>query len=289
MKFTKMHGAGNDFVLVETQDTQRDWPAVAVDVCDRHFGIGADGLLLLIPSTRADFQMRIFNTDGSEADACGNGLRCAVKYFVDRSPSLRGKRGISVETRTGIRSAVISKEAGKIVKVKVGMGEPRFEANDIPVVLNHSEVKIESMIASPVTIDGEELELSLVSMGNPHAVHFMRDPVANFPLSAAGPKVENHRVFPQRVNFEVARSLSRKQIEARVWERGVGETLACGSGACAIAVAARLYGYIDDTVSVKLPGGVLEVEWDGAREVFLSGPAQTVFCGEWPDEELGKR
>ena len=284
MRFTKMQGTGNDFVLVESKDTRRDWSKLAVAMCDRHYGIGADGLLLLLPSAKADFQMRIFNTDGSEADACGNGLRCIVKYFVDRGLAKPEKQEISVETRTGTRKALVSKKVGKVVKVRVGMGEPRFGAKDIPVVIGHGEDTVKSMITSSITLDGEELRLSFISMGNPHAVYFTQEPVADFRLSSLGPKVEHHKIFPDRVNFEVACILDRKQIEARVWERGVGETLACGSGACAITVAAWLHGYIDDKVAIKLPGGVLEVEWGGAGEVFLSGPAVTVFSGEWPEQ-----
>ena len=168
------------------------------------------------------------------------------------------------------------------------MGEPKFKASDIPVVIEPGKklVDIKSMLGYPVTVEGIELLLNLVSMGNPHAVYFWQRPVADFPLSRLGPKVEHLSIFPDRVNFEVARVVNRKQIEARVWERGVGETLACGSGACAITVAAQLYGYTGDKVAIKLPGGVLEVTWDGAGEVFLSGPAKIIFNGEWPDETV---
>ncbi|MFC2022176.1 diaminopimelate epimerase [Chloroflexota bacterium] len=288
MKFTKMQGAGNDFVLVETNEMQCDWSQVAIAVCDRHYGIGADGLLLLLPSDIADFQMRTFNVDGSESDACGNGLRCLVKYFVDRRLTNSGAQEVSVETVAGVRRAEICQVAGKVTKIQTGMGAPKFGGKDIPVVIGEDEGKvidITSMITYSITIDGMELQLSLVSMGNPHAVYFCQRPVSGFPLSQLGPKVEQHKIFPKGVNFEVARVLDQQQIEARVWERGVGETLACGSGACAITVAGRLHGYSDDKVDIKLPGGILEVEWDGVGEVFLSGPAETVFTGEWPDED----
>ncbi len=289
MKFTKAHGAGNDFILIETNDMQRDWSQAAVAICDRHYGIGADGLLLMIPSDVADFRMRIFNADGSEAGACGNGLRCLVKYFVDSGLANPGARGISVETLAGVRRAKIYKVASKVTKIQTGMGEPEFGDKDIPVVIRQGErnvVDINSMITHSITLDGRELSLSLVSMGNLHAVYFCQVQVSDFPLSQLGPKVEQHKIFPKRVNFEVAQVLGRQQIEARVWETGVGETLACGSGACAITVVARLFGYIDNKVGIKLPGGVLEVEWDGIGEVFLSGPAETVFTGEWPDGNL---
>jgi len=286
MNFIKMQGAGNDFVIVETNDLLRDWSAVAVAMCDRHFGVGADGLLLLLPSDVADFRMRIFNVDGSEAEACGNGLRCLVKYFVDNGSAGSGDKEISVETVAGIRRAKVEKVWGKVTKVQTGMGAPKLKAEDIPVSVEPGQgniVDIKSMICYSINISGWELPLNLVSLGNQHAVYFYQQPVSDFPLAQLGPLVGRHRIFPNSINFEVARIVNRKQIEARVWEKGVGETLACGSGACAIVVAAQLYGYIDNKVEVKLPGGVLGVEWDGAGEVLLSGPAEIVFTGEWPN------
>ena len=285
-----MQGAGNDFVLVETSDIQRDWSRVAIVMCNRHYGIGADGLLLLLPSGVADFRMRIFNPDGSESSTCGNGLRCLVKHFVDTNTANSGvnkiSKDITVETIAGIRRARISKTTGKVTKIQTGMGEPRVGNSDNRVLIEEKEgsiVGIKNLMNCTITIGNRELYLSLVSMGNPHVVYFHQGQVSDFPLSRLGPKVERHKAFPARTNFEVARVINREQIEARVWERGVGETLACGSGACAIAVAARLLGYIDSKVDVKLPGGILGVEWDGEGEVFLSGPAEIVFTGEWPD------
>ncbi len=292
MKFTKVQGAGNDFVLVETDDMRRDWTQVAIDVCDRHFGIGADGLLLLAPSEVADFRMRIFNADGSEANACGNGLRCMVNYFAEKYLADSGTWEVTVEKMAGLRRAEVHKVAGRVSKVKTGMGEPAFGTKDIPVLLDEvqgGKVDIKSIITYPLTVGGRELELNLVSMGNHHAVYFSPEPVSDFPLAQLGPKVERHKGFPQAVNFEVVRLIDRRQIEARVWEIGVGETLACGSGACAITAAARLHGYVDNMVDIILPGGVLEVEWDGAGEVFLSGPAENVFSGEWPDKTTGTK
>jgi diaminopimelate epimerase len=289
MNFTKMHGAGNDFILIETGDAQRDWSRTAIAMCDRHYGIGADGLLLLLPSRVADFRMRVFNADGSEADACGNGLRCMIKHYIDNRKADSINREISVETMAGVRKARLSKSMGKPTEIQTDMGEPKFGEKDIPVALGQGRgntVNIKSMIACSITVEGKELQLNLVSMGNPHAVYFCQEPVTDFPLSQLGPKIEVYEIFPRGVNFEVARVLNRQQIEARVWERGVGETLACGSGACAITVAAQLHGYIDEKVDIKLPGGILEVEWDGAGDVFLSGPAETVFTGEWPDGGL---
>jgi len=284
MNFTKAQGAGNDFILVEADETQRDWPKLAIAICDRHFGVGADGLLLVSPSEVADFKMRVFDPDGSEARACGNGLRCLAKYAREKGLIRAKTRQMLVETISGTRKIELQGTGN----FKVGMGEPRFGASDVPVVIEPGRnlVDIKSMLCYPIKVDDADLWLNLVSMGNPHAVYFWQRPVADFPLSHLGPKVEHLSIFPDRVNFEVARVISRKLIEARVWERGVGETLACGSGACAITVAAQLYGYIDNKVDIKLQGGILGVEWDGAGEVFLSGPAEIVFNGEWPDENV---
>ena len=290
MKFTKVQGAGNDFILVETSNESQDWSQTAITTCDRHFGIGADGLLLLMPSTVADFRMRIFNPDGSEAEACGNGLRCLIKYVVNRGMVNTGIQEISVETMSGVRKAKLHKAGGEVVRIQISMGAPKFGTGDIPIMIEPGKGKsldIKSMLGYPVTVEDRELLLNLISMGNPHAVHFGQQPVSDFPLSQLGPKVQQLSIFPNGVNFEVARVMSRQLIEVRVWEKGVGETLACGSGACAVTVAAQLYGYIDNRVSIKLPGGMLDVEWDGVGvgvgEVLLTGPAEIVFTGEWPD------
>ena len=286
MNFTKVQAAGNDFILVDAGSVQRNWSKMAIAMCDRHFGIGADGLLLALPSVVADFQMRIFNPDGSEAEVCGNGLRCLAKYVVDKGLTNITVQEISVETMSGIRIIKLDYEGSEITKIQVGMGKPEFGAKDIPVVIEQGSsdlLDIKPILDYRIIVDGEELLLSFVSMGNPHAVYFGQYPVSNFPLSQLGPKIEQHKMFPHRVNFEVARIISRQSIEARVWERGVGETLACGTGACAVAVTAQLHGYVDNKVAVKLPGGILEVEWDGTREVFLSGPAKVVFTGDWAE------
>ena len=286
MDFTKMQGAGNDFIIVEAGDIDQNWPQMALAMCDRHFGIGADGLLLLLPSDKADFRMRIFNPDGSEAEACGNGLRCLAKYALDNKIANPRAHQILIETAAGIRMVKIGKAEGKVTKIQVSMGAPKFSAKDIPAAIKPikgNSVDIKPILDYPVTIEGKELLLDFVSMGNPHAVYFGQYPVSNFPLSRLGPRVEQHKIFPNRVNFEVACIINRQQIEARVWERGAGETLACGTGACAIAVAARLHGYIDNKVDIKLPGGILNIEWDGTGEVFLSGPAEVVFTGKWSE------
>jgi len=283
MNFTKMQGAGNDFVLVETSEINPDWAQMAVAMCDRHFGIGADGLLALLPSKLADFQMRMFNPDGSEAEACGNGLRCLVKYVIEMGLAKSEAQEISVETIAGIRKAKIYRAEDKPVKIQVSMGEPKFGATDIPVVIepeagNLVDIK---MLSCQLSVGDRKLLLHFISMGNPHAIYFGQDPVADFPLPQLGLAVEQHKMFPNRVNFEVAHIINRQQIEARIWERGAGETLACGSGACAVAVAAQILGYVDNKVAIKLSGGTLEVEWNKGEEVLLSGPAEIVFTGEW--------
>ncbi len=284
MNFTKLQGAGNDFILVETSDMHHDWSQMAVAMCDRHLGVGADGLLLLRPSDIADFRMSIFNADGSESNACGNGLRCLARYVLEKGLISAGTHQMLAETISGMRKIELHKIGGEVANIQVGMGAPKLEAKDIPVVLEQAEgeiVDIKSMLGYSITVEDRELLLNLVSIGNPHAVYFWHHPVSDFLLSQLGPKVEQLAIFPNGVNFEVARVISRQQIEARVWEKGVGETLACGSGACAITVAAQLYGYIDNKVNIKLPGGILSVEWDGVGEVLLSGPAEIVFTGEW--------
>ncbi|MFC1956073.1 diaminopimelate epimerase [Chloroflexota bacterium] len=284
MNFTKMQGAGNDFIMIETSDVQRDWPAVAIAMCERHYGVGADSLILILPSDKADFKMRTFDADGSEAETCGNGIRCLAKYFFEEGRISENTERIKVEIVAGVRELKLHKQYGKVVSIQAAMGSPTFGAEGIPAKIGSKIVDIMAMMNYSVNVSGIDLQLNLVSMGNPHAVYFSPDPVAEFPLSQLGPKVENLNIFPNRTNFEVARILSREQIEVRTWERGVGETLACGSGSCAVTVAARLYSYIDNKVEIKLLGGTLGVEWDGVGEVLMSGPAEKVFIGEWPEE-----
>ncbi len=286
ISFTKMHGAGNDFIMVETGDARRDWSSLAIKMCDRHFGIGADSLILILPSDKADFQMRTFDADGTEAETCGNGLRCLAKYAFEKGQISPGADRIFVETVAGVSEIRLSRSGDRLIGIQASMGRPEFSAANIPVTVESGKagiVDIKSMLGYPAGIDGKDLLLNLVSMGNPHAVYFTSQSVSDFPLSHLGPKIEHLAIFPNRTNFEVARVLSRGQIEVRVWERGVGETLACGSGACAVAVAARLYDYIDNEVDIKLSGGTLPVAWDGNGEVWMSGPAEKAFTGEWPE------
>jgi len=273
MNFTKLQATGNDFVLIDAAGLEQDWAGLAGAMCHRHFGIGADGLLLLLQSEVADFRMRMFNPDGSEAEVCGNGLRCLARYVIDRRLASADKE-LTIETVAGIRK--VRSHAGSWFQVD--MGVPRFRPEEIPVSI---EVDIIPILDYPINVEGRELLLNFVSLGNPHGVCFVEDSVADFSLSELGPLVEHHELFPQRLNFEVASVLSRREIRARVWERGAGETLSCGSGVCAVAVAAQLHGYVDSQVDVILPGGTLSVEWDGRGEVYLSGGAELVFTGEW--------
>jgi diaminopimelate epimerase len=288
MKFSKLQATGNDFILVDAvaERIRVDWGRLARAMCDRHFGIGADGLILVRNSTIADLKMRLFNSDGSEAEVSGNGLRCFAKYAIEKGladkMSLRAGQSnyylLAIETLSGVRKVKAHMLGNKIERAEVNMGLPRFQPEQIPVKV---EVDIIPILDYPLAINRKKLTLAFVSMGNPHAVSFLSRPVADFPLAEIGPKVESHPMFPQKTNFEVARVLSRRKIEARVWERGVGETLACGSGACAIAAAAQLSDYVDKQVDIMLDGGTLTVSWDRAGEVLLTGPVEEVFNGEW--------
>jgi diaminopimelate epimerase len=276
-----MHGAGNDFVLIETEDDDRDWPGLARAICHRHYGIGADGILLLMPSDTAHFRMRIFNADGSESDICGNGLRCMVRYFLDSKPEAVTEKEIVVETRAGIRKTRLVQSRNGQTEIQASMGKPLFGAGDIPVREGKSRLGRYNIHYCSIPVFGRELTVHLVSMGNPHAVCFLDSPVGEFPLSETGPEITENEFFPNGINFEVVNFIDTGRLKARVWERGVGETLACGSGACAIAAIARCRGLTEDNVSITLPGGTLLCEWDGLGEILLSGPAETVFTGEW--------
>jgi diaminopimelate epimerase len=277
MNFIKLQATGNDFVLIDGRSMkQLDWSALAKAMCHRHYGVGADGILLILPSKKADFYMRMFNPDGSEAEACGNGLRCAARYAKDNG--LAKGLEIKIETSVGMKTAQIEDSKS----IQVAMGKPELKPSSIPVIVNRKGIPEASLVIDyPLTIGKMKLKITCVSMGNPHAVCFLKQPVADFPLAEVGPKVEHHPMFPNRVNFEIVNVISRKKLKARVWERGVEETLSCGTGACAIAVASRLKKLTDNPVYIMLPGGTLTIDWDGKREVFLSGPAEVVFEGKW--------
>jgi diaminopimelate epimerase len=282
MKFTKMHGAGNDYVYVDARSEDRDWPELSRQMSDRHFGVGGDGLILIKDSDVADLKMTMFNADGSEAEMCGNGIRCFVKYAVDRGIVSDSAASVSVETLAGIRQIAPIAKDGRVVAARVSMGVPILAPADVPVKLDSpGEYGPGPVMEYPFLMDGHDLPFTFVSMGNPHAVTFINTPVAEFPLLTVGPKVEHHSIFPNRVNFEIVNIDSRDHLTARVWERGSGETLACGTGACGIAVASILGGHTGNTIDITLPGGTLKVDWDGEGEVYLEGPAQEVFSGEW--------
>lgn len=273
MKFTKMHGLGNDYVYVNCFEEKIDNPpAVARFVSDRHFGIGSDGLIMINPSKTADFEMEMYNADGSRGEMCGNGIRCVAKYVYDYG--LTDKTQISVETLGGIKYLDLTVEDGKVSLVKVDMGKPELEADLIPIISEREQV-----IDEPIEVDGKEYHMTGVSMGNPHAVIYVDD-VKGLDLEKIGPKFENHERFPKRINTEFVHCIDRQTVEMRVWERGSGETLACGTGACAVAVSSILNNLTDTQVTVKLLGGDLQIEWDREKDrVFMTGPATIVFDG----------
>ncbi|MBM3140038.1 MAG: diaminopimelate epimerase [Chloroflexi bacterium] len=283
LPFWKMHGTGNDFVLIESdRSDDPGWPELARAVCDRHFGVGADGLIFVLPSRWGDRRMRIFNADGSEAEMCGNGIRCFVKYCLDRGLVEAPDGVMHVETIPGVLEARATfAPDGTVASVRVSMGAPSLAPASVGVSIEAPP----PVTDLPVTVhDGREdhtIPVALVSMGNPHAVTFIDGSPREYPLHDLGPLVEHHELFANRTNFEVVRVRDRSHVEMRVWERGVGETLACGSGACAVVVAARTLGRVDDAVEVTLPGGTLQIEWDGTGEVALSGSAARVFVSEW--------
>ena len=274
MRFTKMQGIGNDYVYVNClEETVNDPASLARLVSDRHFGIGSDGLILIRPSVQADFFMEMFNADGTRSEMCGNGIRCVGKYVFDHG--LTDKTEIAVNTLAGVKRLTLHVEDGQVATVMVDMGEPMLEAAAIPVVADASPV-----VAAPIEVAGQRFEMTCVSMGNPHAVVFV-DNTADFPLEEVGRPFEFHEAFPKRVNAEFVEVLGRDEVNMRVWERGTGETLACGTGACATVVACILNGLADEEVTVHLLGGDLRIRWDRAtNRVNMTGPATTVFEGE---------
>ncbi len=277
MKFTKMQGIGNDYVYVNCFQEKVENPGeLAVRVSDRHFGIGSDGLILIKPSEEADFRMEMYNADGSEGAMCGNGIRCVAKYVYDYG--LTDQTSLSVETKSGIKYLDLTIEDGKVCQVRVNMGAPELEPRKIPVVSDKERV-----IDQPIEVQGRIYHMTCVSMGNPHAVVYLDD-VKNLKIEEIGPEFESHSCFPDRVNTEFVRVVDEHTVEMRVWERGSGETLACGTGACAVAVASILNGYVNGEVTVKLLGGDLKIFWDEKENlVYMTGPATVVFDGEIPE------
>ncbi len=277
MKFTKMQGLGNDYVYVNGfQEKLKNPSEMAVKVSRKHYGVGSDGLILINPSREADFEMEMYNADGSRGEMCGNGIRCVGKYVYDYG--LTDKTEISVETLGGIKHLELTVEDGKVSLVKVDMGSPILKPELIPV-----KAAGEQAVDEPILTDGREYHMTCVSMGNPHAVVFIDD-VDGMDIEAIGPKFENHERFPNRVNTEFVKVLDRHTAQMRVWERGSGETLACGTGACAVAVACILGGYTEDEVTVRLLGGDLLIQWDRKEnKIYMTGPAEVVFDGEWKE------
>lgn len=275
LKFTKMHGAGNDYIYINCfEETVKNPEKLAIKVSDRHFGIGSDGLILISPSNKADFKMNIYNADGSEGMMCGNGIRCVSKYVYDNG--MTDKDEISVETRSGIKLIKMNVENGKVVSARVNMGEPILEAEKIPTRFDGKNV-----IRKKLTIDEKEYEVTCVSMGNPHCIVYVDD-VKDIDLEKIGPKFENNEMFPERINTEFVHVVSDTELDMRVWERGSGETLACGTGSCAVTVASVLCGYCKRNTEIKinLLGGTLTDIWTDGGDVYMTGPAATVCTGE---------
>jgi len=267
IKFTKMQATGNDFILINCLEKKLVNPSrFAERFCRRRFGIGADQLLILLPSKKADYRLRIFNADGSEAEICGNGLLCLARYLWLNK--LSKKRDLEIEILSGV-----ARLRGQKNKVIADMGEPRLEGNQIPV---HPEGKI---ISQPLRVGGKEFRITCVNLGNPHCIIFV-DSVEDFPVEKYGPLIENHSVFPNRINVEFIKVITRRQMKLRVWERGSGETLGCGSGASAAVVAGVLNNKTGRKVKLTLPGGLLEVEWGKDNHLYLSGDPKEVFTGE---------
>ena len=275
LKFTKMHGLGNDYVYMDAINQNiENRIELAKFVSDRHFGIGSDGLILICPSKIADFKMQMFNSDGSEAEMCGNGIRCVGKFVYDNG--LTDKTTISIETLAGIKILEMKEENGKIKLAKVDMGEPILDPERIPVITQENPVK--NLI---LKAEDREFKFSCVSMGNPHAVTFIKEDVNNFDICKYGRILEIDKAFPNKANIEFVNIIDDKNLKMRVWERGAGETLACGTGACAVAVSAMLNNYTQRKVTVKLLGGDLEIEWNNENNhVYMTGPATTVFEGQ---------
>lgn len=274
IKFTKMHGLGNDYVYMDAINQKiENREELAKRVSDRHFGIGSDGLILICESKIADFRMQMFNSDGTEAEMCGNGIRCVGKFVYDKG--LTNKETVTIETLAGIKTLQLNVENGKVKTVKVDMGEPILEPEKIPVKSKENPVK-----NLELEVEDKKLKFTCVSMGNPHAITFIREDVKTFDISKYGKKVEVDKVFPKRTNVEFINIEDKNNTKMRVWERGAGETLACGTGACASVVASHINGLTDRIVNVELLGGTLNIEWNKENNhIYMTGPAETVFEG----------
>ncbi len=275
IKFTKMHGTGNDYIFIDARKKNVNNPAqLAMEMSDRHFGVGSDGLILILKSRSADFKMRIFNADGTEAEMCGNGIRCLGKYIFDHG--ITKKTAITIETLAGIKKLNVNIKNKKVYTVRVNMGEPVLQREKIPM-----SGKSEMAINETLALNGVKFKITALSMGNPHVVVYVED-VESFPVEKYGPMIENHPLFPNRTNVEFVEIVSKKEVIQRTWERGSGETLACGTGASAVTVAGVLNNKTSRAISINLKGGTLEIEWDERdNSVHLTGPAVEVFEGKW--------
>jgi len=284
MRFTKMHGAGNDYIYVNCfEEPVPDNPAaLARKVSDRHFGIGGDGLILICPSETADARMRMFNADGSEAEMCGNGIRCVAKYVYDHG--LRRKETLRIETGNGVLSLDLEVSDGRVDRVRVDMGEPILDPARVPTTLpGNPAVEGSPVVDAELSVAGRTLHVTCASMGNPHCITYVDEPTDDWVLGV-GPKVEVDPHFPNRVNAEFVQVISPEEVRMRVWERGSGETLACGTGACAVCVAGVLTGHTGRRILAHLPGGDLDLHWADDNHVYMTGPAVEVFSGQWSGE-----
>ena len=276
MDFTKMHGAGNDYVFINATNLNYNWSSLSIQVSNRHTGIGSDGLILLLNSEVADIKMTMFNADGSEGKMCGNGIRCLVKFAIDEGVIPKNNNSVSVETLSGILSVKPIFENNIMIKAIVSMGEPILNPKDVPVSIDQTQF----VSNYPMKINDYNFKLAFVSMGNPHAVSILKEPIEKVPLEIIGPIAEKHNIFPERINFEIVNIISKDYVKLRVWERGSGLTMACGTGACATVVALKLQNLVNNSVEVELPGGNLNITWPGNGPVIMEGPVKTVFDGQ---------
>ena len=277
LSFSKMHGCGNDYIVVDGREFDLDWSNIALKYCERKFSVGADGLLVVKNSNKAPVKMSMYNPDGSEAQMCGNGIRCFTKYIIENEIVEYQKNGLLIETLAGVLTVYPHKNSnGLIDTVNVSMGEPLFSPDKLPA--SSALLSLPKIIDHKISVNDQEIQISCVSMGNPHAVAFIEDDVDNFPLDTLGPIVENLDLFPERINFHIVNVLDKTKINARSWERGAGLTLACGTGACAIQAISKDRGFTDNNIDLYMPGGKLNMKWEGkGQSVFMEGPAELVF------------
>jgi len=277
LSFSKMHGCGNDYIVVDGREFDLDWSNIALKYCERKFSVGADGLLVVKNSNKAPVKMSMYNPDGSEAQMCGNGIRCFTKYIIENEIVEYQQNGLLIETLAGVLTVYPHKNSnGLIDTVNVSMGEPLFSPDKLPV--SSALLSLPKIIDHKISVNDQEIQISCVSMGNPHAVAFIEDDVDNFPLDTLGPIVENLDLFPERINFHIVNVLDKTKIKARSWERGAGLTLACGTGACAIQAISKDRGFTDNNIDLYMPGGKLNMKWEGkGQSVFMEGPAELVF------------